>query len=194
MYCRYFYELLNIYCKLALINNNIYSNRYYIKTLDCRALNVLLVQGPSKLLRRPWLLAVHLLLNVDVKGDVELMGWPSVHRHKRQHGACGFNHGGECLAKVNARPLIEPSDDPTSFVLLEGVVRVQLACEDPFAGDDAGSRWTRDERVSMSCCLARHRIHVACMAAYQFLSLLAAWTESRTLARLSRMPSSCTLG
>ena len=49
MYCL-FYE-----CKLTLINNNtIYFNRN-IKILDCRALGVLLAQGPSKLLRQPCL-------------------------------------------------------------------------------------------------------------------------------------------
>lgn len=87
------------------------------------------------------LLAADLFLNVAVQegvGDIELMSWPSVCGHKCQHRLDhgGFNHRQEHLDEVDARALVEPLDNPSSFVVLEGAIGVHLVFEDPLSSDD----------------------------------------------------------
>lgn len=102
------------------------------------------------------LLVVDLFLNVAMQegvGDIELMSWPSVCGHKCQHrpDRGGFNHRRECLNEVDTRALVEPPDDPSSFVVLDGAIGVHLVFEDPLYGDDACPRRTRDELPGLVC-------------------------------------------
>jgi hypothetical protein len=77
--------------------------------------------------------------------------WPVVSSHKRQHGMnCGrLDHQRECLPKINTRPLVEPTDDPTCLVSREGAVWIHLVLEDPFVGDDPSTWRPRDKSPSV---------------------------------------------
>lgn len=90
------------------------------------------------------LLIVDLLLDVTMEegaGDIELVNRPTVRRHKLQHGANGgwLDHWWERLAEVDARSLVEPTNDPVRFVTLEGTIKIQLMLEDLLSDDDASS-------------------------------------------------------
>jgi hypothetical protein len=93
-------------------------------------------------------------LQVAVKksiGHIELMCRPVPRGDDGEDDADRgwLHHRRECLAKVNAGALIEPSDDPTSFVTLERAIRVHLMFEDPFAGDDARAGRSGNESPSL---------------------------------------------
>ena len=70
-----------------------------------------------------------------------------VRGHQRQYSTDGgpLGHRGERLPKVDARSLIEPMNDPSSFVALEGAIRIQLVPKNPFFGDDPGAGWMRNK-------------------------------------------------
>jgi hypothetical protein len=55
----------------------------------------------------------------------------------------------ESLIVVDDGPLGEAAKDPACLVLFQGAVRVELALEDPFAGDDVGANRTRDKIPSV---------------------------------------------
>lgn len=80
---------------------------------------------------------------VDIKlvyGPIALggEGEHGAHRHWLHDRAVSF-------AVINARALREPPNDPSGLVSFEAAVFLEFVAEDPFATDDVGARWPRNE-------------------------------------------------
>jgi hypothetical protein len=66
---------------------------------------------------------------------------------QREHGAehGWLDHRAEGLIVVDAESLGEAVKDPTSLVLFQGSIGVELVLEDLFTGDDVGANKVRDK-------------------------------------------------
>jgi hypothetical protein len=56
-----------------------------------------------------------------------------------------LDHRAECLIVVDAGSLGEAVKNPTSIVLVQGAVKIELVLENPLADDDVGANRTRDK-------------------------------------------------
>jgi len=102
------------------------------------------------------LLTENVFLQVAVKervGHIELSCGPATRGGNGEHCAdCGrLDDRREGFAEVNARALREPTDHPPGFIALEGSIRIELVAKYPFARDDMGTRWTRNQTPCVVC-------------------------------------------
>jgi hypothetical protein len=79
--------------------------------------------------------------------DIQLMNRPLTRKTQTEHSADGgkLNDRAESLGKVNLRALSESSEDPTSLIAVKGAIWIEFVLENPFIGDDIGTKVTRDE-------------------------------------------------
>ena len=90
-----------------------------------------------------WLLTKDHLIKMPMKKgvlDVELANLLVGGEGDREDDPDGsrFNHRAEGLIEVDAVFLRESAQHPSSFVAIEGAIRLELVTKDPFAGDDVG--------------------------------------------------------
>lgn len=79
--------------------------------------------------------------------DIQLMNRPLTRKTQTEHDIDGgrLHDRAESLIKVNPRALSESLEDPTSLIAIKGAIRIEFVLENPFIGDDIGTRVTRDE-------------------------------------------------
>ena len=97
-----------------------------------------------------WLLAVDALGEVSMEEGIvhiHLVYWPLACRCNGEDGADGgrLDHWREGLVEVYTGPLREPTDHPPCLIALQAPVGLELVTKKPLAGDDVGSRRSRNK-------------------------------------------------
>jgi hypothetical protein len=79
--------------------------------------------------------------------DVELVHRLTPGDSQSQHNTDGgrLDNGAEGLIVVHPGALSEAPEDPTSLVPIKRAIRLELAFEDPLAGDDIGPRRPKNQ-------------------------------------------------
>jgi hypothetical protein len=82
---------------------------------------------------------------------IELMNRPGAGDDQREHsaGRGRLDRRAKGLIVVDARSLGEAAKNPTSFVPVQGAVRIELVPENPLADDDVGANGATDKISSV---------------------------------------------
>jgi hypothetical protein len=58
----------------------------------------------------------------------------------------GFTTG-ENVFEIDASPLSDPVNNPSSLIALQSSIRIQLMLENPFASDNGGTQWSVNQAL-----------------------------------------------